>query len=185
VVKICIRFVDDWRPQLESVRQFLLGRGIAAGKVKWRKASGNQVANGARGVYVLSLSNREGVVMASKMMAPYCVKKREELKTVLDYFDDVITGDEVINRINHEVRIGQRSGKIKKSNIPWTHSFGVHLKNVRSTRRAREGLMIPISAMKTAAIWHDYYQDGISLTELSKKHNLGIKALRRVLNRPR
>lgn len=185
VVKINIRFVDNWKPQLESVRQFILRQGIIIGKVRWRKASRNQTANGARGVYVLTLSNRLGVVMVSSRMLPFSVKKRDELKIVIDYYGDKITGDEAIRRVNREVEIGQRSGKMKSSNIPYRHSEGVHMKDAVATARAREELIIHISAEKMREIRRDYYEIGVSLKKLSRQYGYGIQTLRRVLDRPR
>ena len=52
------------------------------------------------------------------------VKKRGEIETMLQYFQGIITGTEVGAFFNNEVRIGKRTGKIRKFDVPFTYPQG-------------------------------------------------------------
>jgi len=47
-------------------------------------------------------------------MAPYCFKKNKELKIVIDYYENRITGTEAISQINLAVRQKLRGGVVRK-----------------------------------------------------------------------
>ena len=47
----------------------------------------------------------------AKRMLPYAAKKRIELKAMLDYYYDRITGDEFVDTMNRLVLAGERTGK--------------------------------------------------------------------------
>jgi len=57
-------------------------------------------------------------------MLPYTFKKREELQAILDYFDNKTTGTQLIGMINESVEDGNRTGKIRKVDIPFTRQEG-------------------------------------------------------------
>ena len=58
----------------------------------------------------------------ARAMMPHTVKKRRELRAVLDYFQDALTGDEFVQMMNAEVLSGQRTGKLREHGTP-IHSF--------------------------------------------------------------
>jgi hypothetical protein len=73
--------------------------------------------------------------MAS-MMWPYCSKKREEVKAVLDYLDNKITGSQLIEVFNQSVRIGNRTGIIRVADMPYTREQGQALRKEKRTEHA-------------------------------------------------
>jgi hypothetical protein len=52
--------------------------------------------------------------MAKKML-PYSVKKTVGLRAVIRYFEDKITGDEFVQVMNGEVKLGRRTRKFRVS----------------------------------------------------------------------
>ena len=65
-------------------------------------------------------------------MVPFCFKKNEELKVLIDYYEDDITGTEAISSINEMVRRKIRLGAVRTVGVLPTYSEGKH-----SVARAR------------------------------------------------
>ena len=71
--------------------------------------------------------------MMAKKMLPYTAKKKIELKAVLDYYGDRITGDQFVEIMNRLVLAGERTGKDRGRGPDFTYSQGV----LESRRRGR------------------------------------------------
>src|SRR5271157_5890409 len=111
-----LSFSDNWIEQLEQVRRFLVGRGVSVGKPR---------RNGKAGwmFEVAEISSMR--LMATEMLLSGGIyKKRRELQLLLDYYNDKVTGNQVIEGFNSEVRRGIRTGKIREPNMPFTHRDG-------------------------------------------------------------
>lgn len=184
VLKFRLAFVDNWKPQLEGIKCFLRARGIRTGKVGWRKASQAQLREGARGVYALRISNMKGILRAAREMLPYSQKKDEELRVIIDYYGERITGNEAVERMNKEVEIGKRTGKIKHVNLPQLYSEGRRLRDILASRRARESLTVHVPDRVVGRMKKDYYGAGLSLRNISNLYGYGLTTVRRVLGRP-
>lgn len=115
-VEIRLAFDENWKPHLEGIRNFLEARGINCGNV--RKKDGFNT-------WHVVIAGRPGVRIMARELAIHCVKKRAELLLVLDYLNDRITAQRFIRGINRFVRIGERTGKIRKEAPPYTLSVGV------------------------------------------------------------
>jgi hypothetical protein len=111
-------FKDNWDKQLLAVRSFLESNDIAAGELT-KNYHGRAVS-----AWQLRITNLAGVIEMSKRMLPYVYKKRAELKAVPDYLEVRTTGDELVAIVNNEVNIGNKTGKVKTSNLPSTKSLG-------------------------------------------------------------
>src|SRR5271157_765829 len=75
VLRVGIRFADTWRPQLVSVRDFLLKQGITSVGVGTDKARlGNR-----RTAYRLDIGEANSVLALIRGMIGYCIKKKEDL----------------------------------------------------------------------------------------------------------
>jgi len=101
---IRLAFDENWRPHLEAVRHFLETRGVRVGLVG-RKESFN--------TWNVVVSNTTGVVDIARNLVQHCTKKRGELEAVMDYYSNVITGDEFVAAMNSFVMKGERTGKIR------------------------------------------------------------------------
>ena len=111
-----LSFSDNWKEQLEQIREFLSARGIKVGKVR-------RNGNAAKVFEVAEIASMR--LMASEMLRSGGIfKKRRELELLLDYYEDKITGNEVIEAFNEEVRLGIRTGKIREPDVPYTHTDG-------------------------------------------------------------
>jgi hypothetical protein len=64
--------------------------------------------------------------MARKLIV-HCTKKREELRAVISYHSNEITGDEFVDIMNNFVIRGERTGKIKEGGPPFTRADGKEL----------------------------------------------------------
>lgn len=107
VVGVRLGFSDNWPEQLRAVRRFLLSQGLQAGGL---------IRSRRRGVphaWKLMVCNKEAVLLMATKMLPHVAKKKGELLAVVDYLTDRTSGDEFIRRVNHEVAIGNKIGKIK------------------------------------------------------------------------
>jgi hypothetical protein len=128
VVFVRLHFTDNYRPQLENVEQFLGSQGVRTEAVSDTLAGASRLGIGQ------FRSVRE---MAVKML-PYTFKKRRELQAILDYFDNGITGNQLIEAMNKSVKDGNRVGKIRKADIPFTREEGRRLDKTEKMMRARE-----------------------------------------------
>jgi hypothetical protein len=79
------------------------------------------------------VSNIEGVVVMARRMLPFTAKKRIELKAILDYYEDRITGNQFVDTMNRLVIEGEMAGKDKGSGPNFTYFDGV-----RESRRLRK-----------------------------------------------
>jgi Zn-dependent M32 family carboxypeptidase len=105
-IKVRLAFDENWRPHLEGLRQFLELRGIRCGVVR-RKDGYN--------TWHVVVSNIEGVMVMAKRMLPYAAKKRVELKSILDYYEDRITGDQFVDTMNRLVLAGRKNWQVQRS----------------------------------------------------------------------
>jgi len=57
-------------------------------------------------------------------MLPHLFKKREEIKAIVDYLESRITASQMVEVFNESVRIGNRVGRIRILDIPYTRKEG-------------------------------------------------------------
>jgi hypothetical protein len=73
---------------------------------------GNVLQQGA-GAYSLEIASPEWCLTVARRLAPFCFKKKAELMTVMDYYENRIDGKEALSRMNEAVVRGTRVGKIR------------------------------------------------------------------------
>lgn len=171
-LQVRLAFDENWKPQLEGVRQFLELRGIRCGVVR-RKDGYN--------TWHVVVSNIVGVVMMAKKMLPYSAKKQVELKAVLDYYDDRITGDQFVEVMNKLVLAGERTGKNRGRGPDFTYSHGVLESRTRGERKrvAKRTLQVPVEVAKRIRL--DREEKSLTLLELSRRYRLSIPVIKRAL----
>jgi hypothetical protein len=178
VIRFKLRFVDTWRPQILSIRAFLVRCGISSGPIA--KGEGRGVWQAA---YRLDITEVKSVIRAAKAMIKYSVKKRAELQVTVDYLEGRITGNQVLSAFNEDVRSGRRRGKIRLDNIPYTRADGIRLSKLENARKARAAYAVEVSDETEAAIRIDH-EAGIGHLRLSKKYGYSVSVIRRVLGAP-
>lgn len=111
-----LSFVDNWPPQLLQIKSFLERHGIEA---SMPRRSGH-------GGWKIQISSIESLKKVGRLMLETrcLVKKRGEVEVMLQYFEGKMTGTEVGSFFNNEVRIGKRTGKIRRFDVPFTYPQG-------------------------------------------------------------
>jgi hypothetical protein len=99
------------------VDEFLASQGVIA----WRYAR-------MLGAWKLGIGRAESVRKAASAMLPFVFKKREELKAIVDYLESRITGTQFAGVLSDSVRIGNRTGRIRIVDIPYTRRDGQRLR---------------------------------------------------------
>lgn len=127
------------------------------------------------------VSNIVGVVVMAKKMLPYAAKKQVELKAVLDYYDDRITGDQFVEVMNKLVLAGERTGKNRGRGPDFTYSHGVLESRTRGERKrvAKRTLQVPVEVAKRIRL--DREEKSLTLLELSRRYRLSIPVIKRAL----
>jgi hypothetical protein len=165
-----ISISDNWLGQIEQVRKFLLQHGIKVGKP-------GRVGVGAWMCEVAEISSL--IALATSMLASGgTYKKRRELQLLLDYYSDKITGTEVVEAFNEEVRLGRRIGKTKHLDMPYTHSGG--FTRGRYASRYEQGVL---NSGKSMRLVEDYERGGTTCRKLAQKCDMSVSTVSRILRR--
>ena len=166
VVKL--EFVDNWRLQLEQLLVFLHSGGISTGQIKKKKG----------GAHEFVIVRQAGVITAAVAMLATrcCFKKRRELEWVLQYFDDRLTGTDFIERMNDDVRCGNRTGKIRHADVPFSHSVGSRQRYLRIAMRRRV-----LTEEQKKQIVTDRSVGRVTLARLAAKYGVSITTIARAL----
>ena len=114
-------------------------------------------------------------------MLPFVFKKRLELKTLIDYYNDLITGSQVIEIFNSEVTSGKRVGKIREGRIPYVYSVGRRRVYEFTMKLANQANRIIIPESTLTAIVMDRRLLGLGAQGLAVKYGLSRTVIRRVL----
>jgi hypothetical protein len=111
-----LSFVDNWPPQLLQIKCFLEEHGI---RVSMPRRSGHEG-------WKIQISTIESLKKVGRLMLETrcLVKKRGEIETMLQYFQGRITGMEVGDFFNNEVRAGKRTDKIRKVDVHFSYPQG-------------------------------------------------------------
>ena len=177
VIRFKLRFVDAWRPQASSIASFLRKCGIRSSKIgKDVKKSVNWQPG-----YRLDITQVRSVIEAAKAMLPHTVKKREELRAVLDYLDGRSTGNDVIQVFNEEIRSGRRRGKVREVEVPYHRAEGLRLSQLENARNARSAYAVTVSQDVQERIRKDHSDLKLGHIRLSKKYGYSTSVIRRIL----
>jgi len=128
VIFMKFTFTDNYEPQLRAVDKFL----------KHQRIETERISSTQNGASRLGVGRYEGTREMAVEMLPHVFKKRTELQAVLDYYDNRITGTQLIEVMNRSVRIRNRTGKIRMADVPFTREEGQELDKVEKGNNARE-----------------------------------------------
>jgi hypothetical protein len=177
VLRIKLRFVDTWKPQIETIKSFLDRARIHTGNI------GRDQKEVWQAAYRLDITEVRSVLRAAKSMLPFSEKKREDLRIAIDYLEGRITGNQAIEAFNHEVRIGRRRGRIRDATIPYTREEGLKLSKLENAKKARAAYAVNVSPATQERIRSDHSKAGLGHIRLSKKYGYSVSVIRRVLGR--
>jgi hypothetical protein len=175
VLHLRIRFVDTWKPQIETIMAFLVNQGIATGCL----GQDNKTAKSP--VYRLEVGQIASVLRTAKELFKHCVKKREDLRITIDYLEGRITGNEAIAAFNEEVVNGRRRGVARDANIPYTREEGIRLSKLEIAEKARAAYAVHVPPVEAELIRSDHTDKGLGSFRLAKKYGYSEKVIRRIL----
>jgi hypothetical protein len=175
VLRFKLRFSDAWEPQVEAVRNFLDNEEIATSSLSRERHVNKKDA------YRIDVGAIESVLKTAKAMLPFCVKKAEDLRILIDYLEGRITGSQAIERFNREVETGRRSGYIREANLPYTRGEGLRLAQLENARKARAGYAVKVSDAVQERIRKDHLELELGHIELSRKYGYSVSVIRRIL----
>jgi hypothetical protein len=176
VLRFKIRFVDTWRPQIDSIASFLAQQGIACGCVGKGDKRGTWQA-----AYRLDIVEVDSVLKTAKSMLMGTVKKRTELQAVIDYLEGRKTGNQILEVFNEAVKAGRRRGKVRFEDLPLTREEGLRLSQLENARDAREAYAVNVSAEIQSSIREDHRELGLGHILLSRKYGYSVSVIRRIL----
>lgn len=165
-----VSFSDNWLEQIEQVRDFLIKHGIKVGKTR-RNGIGGWTC---RVIEIASLK-----AMARKMLQSGGIyKKKRELKLLLDYYSNKVSGTEVLEGFNSEVRLGIRTGKIRIAVMPHTYTEG--FARARHSFRLNQRVLNEEESRRLA----DEYRSGwVTGKSLARKFGVSRATVSRILKR--
>lgn len=114
VVSFTIVIGQKWKPKLEQLETFLLSQQIEGAKI-FNERFG----------YSLRIFNIHSISKMLKHMLPYAFMKKVQISTTLDYFDDKITGDELLRLFEKEYELGKRRTKPRHVILPYKRTDGI------------------------------------------------------------
>jgi hypothetical protein len=165
-------FSDNFRPHLEMLVQFLVSRNIAT-----------HTLSSTTGAWKFGVGQAKSVRRMASMMWSHCSKKREEVKAILDYLDNKITGSQLVEVFNESVRIGNRTGKIRTVIMPYTRAEGQAMRDEKRTEHAHK--MITANTIITADLIDQIRESLLSgeatNAELAKKYDVSPAAISRAM----
>ena len=174
VLKFKLRFSDAWKPQVLTIKTFLNREGISTSAL-W-----HEMRAGRLDACRIEVSSIAGVLAAAKAMLPFCVKKAEDLKIIIDYLEGWSKGN-AIERFNEGVRSGRRSGLIREPTLPYTRMEGLRIKQLENARRARGAYAVIVTPATREEIKKELFEGRLGRVRLSKEYGYSVSVIRRIL----
>ena len=165
-------FTDNYRPHLEMIREFLLSQGANV-----------EPLHDVGSAWGLKVARAESVQKMASMMEPHLFKKREEVRAILDYYDNKITGTQLAEAFNESVRAGNRTGKIRSADVPYTRQEGQALskkEHVEHAKKMGEGNR-KLTDEDREQIRSDITSEVATNGELAKKYGVSASTISRVV----
>ena len=113
-------------------------------------------------------------------MLRYTVKKREDLRIVIEYLEGKITGDEVIVMHNAQVELARRKERVRAPSLPFTRAEGIRMPKLNA-RRARAAYAADVNPAIQGQIRTDHFGRKLGHFRLSKKYGYSTSVIRRIL----
>ena len=178
VLRIRLRFVDTWKPQVESIKLFMERSRIHTSRV------GRDQKDVWQAAYRLDIAEVRSVLRAAKSMLPFSVKKSEDLRIAIEYLEGRITGNQAIEAFNAEVRSGRRRGKVRDAVLPLTREEGVRQSKRENAATARAAYAVHADNLIQDEIRRDHQELKLGHIRLSKKYGYSVHVIRRILGAP-
>jgi hypothetical protein len=175
-------FVDQSVDQSKMIREFLNSHGVNTSNVL-KRSDGE--------AHELAVSQFSSVKKALRRMIIFLFKKRIEARAALDYYEGLITGNQLVTVFNAEVEAGRRERKTRTVllDVPYTRPEGDRImKHLRRDRLrdvfGRYRAKLTPEDFMTIRIKH--FDHGTRICELAREYpQYARETIRRVLGRGR
>jgi hypothetical protein len=181
-LSMSLLFVDQSLDQIRTVRDFLRREGINPGNIlKHHRVS----------AYLLVISRYDSVKKMLTSMLPFLCKKANEARAALDYYENRITGNELVAVFKQEVEAGRRERHQRRIpiDVPYALAEGLALmkeKRQATFRDAFGRFRSKVCREDFARIRDEYFNEGKRLSELAREYQqYSRETIRRVLGRGR
>lgn len=126
-------------------------------------------------MYVLRVSENQSVLRAARNMLPYSSKKAGELEALVKYKENTIDGNQAIGVFNRMVTEGERIGKIRVVDLPYTYDEGI--------LAARESHRIKLAKLTLGdqSVIQTRRHEGDRVHALAKEFGVSDKTIRKAL----
>jgi len=163
-----ISFVDNWPPQLLQIKSFLESHGIQVSKLR----------RSGHGGWKIQIAAIESLKKTARLMlrTGCLVKKRDEIAIMIRYFGGEVTGSAVGQYINREVRMGKRTGKVRRFDVPFTYSEG-KFESLKGLAARRSSL----GPSQKATIASTYSGRGLTIYQLASMYHVSPSTVYRVV----
>ncbi len=168
VLRFQLSWADNSIGQLSQLRSFLISRKIRVGNITKSEAQR------------LEIGAQDAVLQAATQMIKYSGKKSYELSIARDYLMNRITGSEAVERLNRAIIAGEREGKIRHVNIPWTRIQGKALEHRIAVEKSVQKNTTLTSKMVEGII-SEYKPYKVSQAQLAAKYGTSRSSVARVL----
>jgi hypothetical protein len=159
-----LNFVDNRPPQLWQIKIFLEREGVRVGAVRRAGVGGFKVEVAA----IESLMK-----CAEAMLETRCLfKKRGELEMMPNYFRGKVTGNQIIEFLNDEVRNGIRVGKIRPPpDLPYNYAEGLRIYK-KGYKRIGPSTLQALTEKEKDEIRKSYVDDGSTICQLAPTYGV-------------
>lgn len=176
-----MRWSIDWgdndREQIAMIRSFLVENGVSVSRIFRKKTNMNEVR-------IMQIPSQ---ILAAKKLLPWVFKKESDLRTLLDYLENRITGDEAISTLNQLVLEGTRRGKIRIVNMPYFYLEGLEIARLYASGKG-VGTRISRGLALTKKEWQEISQErnelGLTLSRIALRHGITKAGVRKILHYP-
>jgi hypothetical protein len=172
VLRFPLSWADNSVGQLAQLRNFLISRKIRVGTITNSEAQR------------LEIGAQDAILQAADQMIKYSGKKSYELSIARDYLLNRINGTEAVERLNQAIIAGEREGKIRHVNLPWTRIEGKSLQHRIAVEKSVQVNTTLTSAMIEGII-SEYRPYKMSQARLAVKYGTSRSSVARVLKAKR
>lgn len=166
VLAFSLHWVDNWKPQLIQLRAFLESNGVRS------------LLFPRKGAWLLVVERAKDVLTTARETIQYCSKKRRELAAVIEYAQNRLTGSQVIEVFNGEVKSGQRIGQLREANLPYTREEGLQLVRLHSAE-----ILSSLTKEQRVDVRKLRFESGLSAQQIAERYKVSPQTIWRVLRR--
>ena len=181
-LSLSLIFVDQSYDQVKNVKEFLERNGIR---------TSNILKHYKQSAYLVAVSEHKSVKRMLRELLPFLFKKANEAKVALDYYDSVITGNDLVAVFQKEVEAGRRERRPHRIVVDVPHNLDEGLRLMKEKRSAtfRDAFgrfRSKVTPEDFERIRHEHFQEGKRLADLARKYpQYARETIRRVLGRGR